>query len=73
MPVLRNPQGTIFHPTIYEDESSFEKDVVNLADQIFGIGSIYLDIKKRVGNDIVTIPDGYLIDTRKPTNLNCLS
>lgn len=66
MAVLRNAQGTIFLPSIYEDESSFEKDVVRLADQIFGASTIYLDIKKHVGNDIITIPDGYLIDATEP-------
>lgn len=68
MPILRNSQGTIFHPSTYDDEASFESDVVALADHIFGAGSIYLDIKKKIGlgTSIVTIPDGYLIDTTKP-------
>jgi hypothetical protein len=66
MPVIRNSQGTIFHPSLYDHEASFESDVVSLADQIFGASSIYVDIKKRMGNNIVTIPDGYLIDTTKP-------
>lgn len=66
MAVLRNAQGAIFQPSIYEDERSFEKDVVILADQIFGTSTIFLDIKKHVGNDIITIPDGYLIDATDP-------
>jgi hypothetical protein len=40
--------------------------VLSLADYIFGVSSIYVDIKKHVGTHIVTIPDGYLIDTTKP-------
>jgi hypothetical protein len=66
MAVLLTPQGMLFHPSTYEDEASFERDVVSLADQIFGVASIYLNIKKHMGSDIVTIPDGYLIDTTKP-------
>jgi len=30
--VIRNSQGEIFHPSVYEDEATFEKDVVSLAD-----------------------------------------
>jgi hypothetical protein len=66
MPVILNTEGIVFHPAVYENEASFERDVVALADQIFGPATIYLGIKKRMGNDIVTIPDGYLIDMTKP-------
>ncbi len=66
MPIILDPQGRTFRPFSHEREATFEADVVNLADQIFGPSSIYLDIKKHVGNDIVTIPDGYLIDTAEP-------
>lgn len=66
MPVIRNSQGTIFHPSTYNYEAHFENDVGALADQIFGANSIYLAIKKKMGSNIVTIPDGYLIDTTKP-------
>ncbi len=66
MSVIRNSQGEIFHRSVYEDEATFEKDVVSLADHIFGSTSIYVDIKKHMGSGIVTIPDGYLIDTAKP-------
>jgi hypothetical protein len=66
MPVIFSPSGLIFRPLIYKNEKTFEKDVVTLSDHIFGSTSIYLDVKKRIGGDIVTIPDGYLIDTTKP-------
>jgi hypothetical protein len=66
MPVIVNAKGQVFRPHTYENEADFEADVVKLADQIFGQSSIYVDIKKRVGNDIVTIPDGYLIDLTEP-------
>ena len=47
----------------YSEEREFERHVIRFAGQIFGPSSIYVDIKKRIGADnIVTIPDGYLID-----------
>lgn len=46
----------------YNREDEFEKVIVANASAIFGSRSIYIDIKKRIGTDIVTIPDGYLID-----------
>ncbi len=66
MPVILHTNGVVFRPFTYEIEAAFESDVVKLADYIFGPDSIYLDIKKHVGSDIVTIPDGYVIDTTKP-------
>ena len=46
----------------YHSEKEFEQLVVEQANQIFGANSIYVDIKKRIGDSIITIPDGYLID-----------
>jgi len=46
----------------YATEKEFEQVIVENAEHIFGSRSIYVDIKKRIGNDIITIPDGYLID-----------
>ena len=66
MPIILNSSGLIFPPSPYGGEANFENDIVKLADQIFGASSIYLNIKKHVGSDIVTIPDGYVIDTTKP-------
>jgi hypothetical protein len=66
MPIILNAGGLTFRPYAYLQESIFEKDVVALSDHIFGPTSIYLNIKKKVGGDIVTIPDGYVIDTTKP-------
>jgi hypothetical protein len=65
MPVILGPTGKLARQVVYELEEDFERDVVRLADQIFG-PSIYIDIKRRVGKDIVTIPDGYLIDIVDP-------
>jgi hypothetical protein len=62
MSLILAPNGQVAHQVPYELEEAFERDVVRLADHIFG-PSLYIDIKRRVGNDIVTIPDGYLIDT----------
>lgn len=51
----------------FEREDEFEKLVCRLSDRIFGEQTIYVDIKKRVnGNEIITIPDGYLIDMTMP-------
>jgi hypothetical protein len=67
MPVIFDSKGNLYSALTYKSESDFEDTVVALADQIFGTSTIYIDIKKRVsGNDIVTIPDGYLIDMTVP-------
>ncbi|WP_298367590.1 hypothetical protein [uncultured Lutibacter sp.] len=52
----------------YQLENDFEKVIVENSDAIFGNNSIYIDIKKRIGKGILTIPDGYLIDYTFPTN-----
>lgn len=47
----------------YSKENEFEQDVIKHSSKIFGLRSVYIDIKKRIGDDkILTIPDGYLID-----------
>jgi len=46
----------------YPLEKEFEQIIVEKSAQIFGQNSIYIDIKKRIGDSILTIPDGYLID-----------
>jgi len=67
MPVIFDSNGRLYSTLTYNKEADFEKTVVELADQIFGPETIYIDIKKRVsGNDLVTIPDGYLIDMTVP-------
>jgi hypothetical protein len=43
-------------------EKDFEQVVIENASHIFGQNTIYIDIKKRIGDSIITIPDGYLID-----------
>lgn len=47
----------------YSSESEFEKKIIEYSNEIFSVKSVYIDIKKRIANDnILTIPDGYLID-----------
>lgn len=46
----------------YHREDEFEKVIVDFSKQIFGENTVYIDIKKKIGDSIVTIPDGYLID-----------
>jgi hypothetical protein len=52
-----------FVPYEYETEKDFEAAVIENTDAIFGTESLYVDVKKKIGEDnIVTIPDGYLVD-----------
>lgn len=56
-------QNKIFTRYDYASESEFEKLIIQYLKEIFGINSVYIDIKKKIGVDnILTIPDGYLID-----------
>jgi len=56
-------KGKIFTSYEYSKENDFEKDIIENAKEIFGPKSFYIDIKKRIKNgNIVTIPDGYLLD-----------
>jgi hypothetical protein len=69
MAVLLDGNGCLYHPEPFSNEADFEKSVVALADEIFGPSSIYVDVKKRVrGKEIVTIPDGYVIDMTEADN-----
>lgn len=55
--------GKSFEVYEYSEEKEFEKHVIAHARQVFGERSVYVDIKKRIGEDnILTIPDGYLVD-----------
>jgi len=63
MPVVTDSSRRVFNQVTYDLESKLEADVVALADRIFGCSTIYVDVKKKMkGGDIITIPDGYLID-----------
>jgi len=56
-------QDKIYTLYEYSDEHEFEKNIVERSNEIFGPRAVYLKIKKRIKKDnIVTIPDGYLID-----------
>ena len=55
--------GRTYNYYEYNKEEEFEREVVSISNEIFGDNSIYIDVKKRIGEDkILTIPDGYLID-----------
>jgi hypothetical protein len=58
--------GHTFTPQNYENEKNFEGLIVRFAEQIFGQSSVYIDVKKRIGKTILSIPDGYLIDFSFP-------
>lgn len=70
MAVLFNPKNKDTYKLYeHETEDSFEKVIISLASEVFGSESIYIDIKKRIkGGDIITIPDGYVIDLVDPLN-----
>ena len=69
MPVIIDAVGNFYRPFTYETEGEFEATVIGLADVIFGPSTIYVDVKKKVrGKDIVTIPDGYVIDMTEPSS-----
>lgn len=52
----------IYYLKEYQLEKDFEQDVVANYRHIFGSNTVYIDIKKKIGDSIVTIPDGYLLD-----------
>jgi hypothetical protein len=56
--------GQNLHKVIYNKEEEFEKFIVDNAKTIFGVNSIYVDMKHRIENSSLggTIPDGVLID-----------
>lgn len=59
----------LFHLDEYSKEKEFEKRVIELGKLIFGPQSVYIDVKKRIGEDnILTIPDGYLVDFSFPAD-----
>lgn len=63
MPVITDSSGKLYRQISYAKEAEFERAVVASADQIFGSSSIYINVKKKMkGNDIVSIPDGYVMD-----------
>lgn len=68
MPLLYDDHArTLYRLHSFATEAEFEKQVIALADQIFGPSSIYVDVKRRIRRDgIVTIPDGYVIDMADP-------
>lgn len=56
-------KGRVFTFYEYSKESDFERDVIGHIEEIFSPKSVYIDIKKRIESDnILTIPDGYLLD-----------
>jgi hypothetical protein len=63
MAIILDKSGAIYRPFTFDSEKQFEAKVIELADRIFGPASIYIDVKRRIkGGDIVSIPDGYVID-----------
>ncbi len=66
MPVILN--NKVFNYYQFKKEAEFEGVVEQLADNIFGTSTIYISKKKRMkGANIITIPDGYLLDFANPS------
>src|SRR3989338_5762000 len=65
--ILGNKEYSLYD---FENESEFEKAVVENQKYLFGQDSIYIDVKRRIGRDNHRgIPDAFLIDfydTKKP-------
>lgn len=67
MPIFFEKTSIEYQEFRLNKESDFEKVIVELSEKIFGPDSIYFDIKRRVkGKDIVSIPDGYVLDFANP-------
>lgn len=55
--------GKMFNYYEFQTEKEFEEKVIEYSKQVFGLNSIYIDVKKKLQNEnIITIPDGYLLD-----------
>jgi hypothetical protein len=67
MILLRNGQKYV--ESKYQLEEDFEKDIVSSSPSIFGIESIYIDAKKKIGSSLGnTVPDGFLFDMSDADN-----
>jgi hypothetical protein len=67
MAIVLDKAGAVYRPFNFQNEAQFEQKVIELADQIFGPSSIYIDVKRKIkGGDIVSIPDGYVVDMAQP-------
>lgn len=58
----------IFRQKEYHNEKDFEQAVIHNYKYIFGTDTVYIDIKKRIGDRERSIPDGYLLDFSFPTD-----
>jgi len=65
MPICVNNE--IYNLYSFQKEKDFEEIIEKLSDFIFGEQTIYLPIKKKIEKDnIVTIPDAYVVDMTIP-------
>ncbi len=69
MPLIWTRDGS-YRRINYASESDLEATILQVQTELFGVGRIYLDIKRKIGSKsgIRNIPDGYLLDLsgRKP-------
>jgi Resolvase, N terminal domain len=67
MDIIWTPSGQYRRAT-YDSEADLEGAIIQVQRELFGVGRIYLDVKKRIGgkNGPHNIPDGYLVDLTGP-------
>jgi hypothetical protein len=69
MPTIIDQRQRTYNLVRLTSEEKFEDIVEKLSAQLFGLASIYIPIKRRVGRDnLVTTPDGYVVDMADPAS-----
>ncbi len=67
MPLIIDKFRKLHCSVSYTKESDLQACVTVVASQMFGPTTVYVDVKKRLaGDDVVTIPSGYVIDLTEP-------
>lgn len=66
--ILLDSKKNIYEEYLDRYEKNFEEVILKNQQEIFGSESLYLPIKKKIGKEIVTVPDGYLIDFTNSLN-----
>ncbi|MFQ5757695.1 MAG: hypothetical protein ACE5H7_16575 [Acidiferrobacterales bacterium] len=67
MPLIIDKFSKLHRTVSHTKESDLQACVTVVASQMFGATTVYVDGKKRLGgDDVVTIPSGYVIDLTEP-------
>ena len=67
MGIIQTPSGT-YRRVEYKTEADLEASVMQVREELFGRGRVYLDVKRKIGakGGVRNIPDGYLLDLAGP-------